>query len=194
MRNWTLFLGFDGKNDQKVLSAKKVKIETCDILILSNEEGGNTIMCSFNVITDPWVPVLKDDMVSLCSVRDVLKYAPDIKCITSPGSLPSEEYAIYRFLFALLTDAYRIENDDDILDIWESGAFDLEVFDEYVEESGNVFDIFDEERPFMQCPVKTALEYGAAPVAAAVLNWAQLSGNTETFFRLGGGVSLGENL
>lgn len=143
-------------------------------------------MNSFNVIADPWIPVLKDDMTSLYSVRDVLKYAPDIKCIVSPGSLPSEECAIYRFLFALLTDAYQIENDDDILDIWESGAFDLEVFDEYVEGSGNVFDIFNEERPFMQCPVKTALEYGATPAAAAVLNWAQLSGNTETFFRLGG--------
>ena len=69
-------------------------------------------MNSFNVIADPWIPVLKDDMTSLYSVRDVLKYAPDIKCIVSPGSLPSEEYAIYRFLFALLTDAYQIENDD----------------------------------------------------------------------------------
>lgn len=114
-------------------------------------------MNSFNVIADPWIPVLKDDMTSLYSVRDVLKYAPDIKCIVSPGSLPSEEYAIYRFLFALLTDAYQIENDDDILDIWESGAFDLEVFDEYVEGSGNVFDIFNEERPFMPVPGKNCI-------------------------------------
>ena len=36
----------------------------------------------------------------------------------------------------------------------------------------------------MQCGVKKALEYGAKPNSAAVLNWAQLSGNTETFFGL----------
>lgn len=142
-------------------------------------------MEAFNVITDPWIPVIKkDETREVYGVRDVLKNAADIKRIISPGNLPSEEYAIYRFLFAVLTDAYEIRSDEDIEEIYRSGEFDLDAFDEYVERCGNVFNVFDEEHPFMQCGVKKALEYGAKPNSAAVLNWAQLSGNTETFFGL----------
>lgn len=142
-------------------------------------------MEAFNVITDPWIPVIKkDETREVYGVRDVLKNAADIKRIISPGNLPSEEYAIYRFLFALLTDAYEIRSDEDIEEIYRSGEFDLDAFDEYVKRCGNVFNVFDEEHPFMQCGVKKALEYGAKPNSAAVLNWAQLSGNTETFFGL----------
>lgn len=142
-------------------------------------------MEAFNVITDPWIPVIKkDETREVYGVRDVLKNAADIKRIISPGNLPSEEYAIYRFLFALLTDAYEIRSDEDIEEIYRSGEFDLDAFDEYVERCGNVFNVFDEEHPFMQCGVKKALEYGAKPVSAATLSFGKPSGNTDTFFGL----------
>lgn len=144
-------------------------------------------MEAFNVITDPWIPVIKkNETREVYGVRDVLKNAADIKRIISPGNLPSEEYAIYRFLFALLTDAYEIRSDEDIEEIYRSGEFDLDAFDEYVERCGNVFNVFDEEHPFMQCGVKKALEYGAKPVSAATLSFGKPSGNTDTFFGLRG--------
>lgn len=144
-------------------------------------------MEAFNVITDPWIPVIKkDETREVYGVRDMLKNAADIKRIISPGNLPSEEYAIYRFLFALLTDAYEIRSDEDIEEIYRSGEFDLDAFDEYVKRCGNIFNVFDEEHPFMQCGVKKALEYGAKPVSAATLSFGKPSGNTDTFFGLRG--------
>ena len=142
-------------------------------------------MEAFNIINDPWIPVIMENGErKLYSVRDTLKNAKNIKRISSPGSLPSEEYAIYRFLFALLTDAFQLQSDLDIEEIYQNGIFDLETFDQYITACGNVFNVFDEERPFMQCGVKQAREYGAKPENVAVLNWASLSGNTETFFGL----------
>ena len=79
-------------------------------------------MKEFNVITEPWIPVImKDNTRKTYGVRDVLRKAKDIKCIVSPGNLPSEEYSIYRFLFALTTDAYKIRSDADIERIYSHG-------------------------------------------------------------------------
>lgn len=140
-------------------------------------------MKEFNVITEPWIPVImKDNTRKTYGVRDVLRKAKDIKCIVSPGNLPSEEYAIYRFLFALTTDAYKIRSDADIERIYHHGEFDLKVFDEYVAACGNVFDAFDVVHPFMQCGVNEAISYGAKPKSAASFSWGKLSGKTETFF------------
>lgn len=140
-------------------------------------------MRKFNVITEPWIPVImKDGTRKTYGVRDVLKKVNGIKCIVSPGNLPSEEYAIYRFLFALTTDAYNIRSDMDIERIYRHGEFDLIAFDEYVAACGNIFDAFDTEHPFMQCGVNEAISYGAKAKSAASFSWGMLSGKTETFF------------
>lgn len=136
---------------------------------------------------------MKDDMTSLYSVRDVLKYAPDIKCIVSPGSLPSEEYAIYRFLFALLTDAYQIENDDDILDIWEAEHLTWRCSMNMSKDRVMYLIFLMKNAHLCQCPVKTALEYGATPAAAAVLNWGAVKRQYGNFFQTWG-LPIGKNL
>ena len=140
-------------------------------------------MASFNVITDKWIPtIMIDGTKKVFGIRDLLQNAKNIKRITSPGNLPSEEYAIYRFLFAFITDAYKIRSDQEIEKIYKSGEFDMNAFDQYVEDAGSIFDVFDEEHPFMQCGIEDAVAYGAKPKSAASFSWGALSGRTETFF------------
>lgn len=62
-------------------------------------------MPKFNLLDEPWIPVLKDGKVEEVGIAEALKEAHTITRIETPS--PLEEAALYRLLLAIL---YRIKN------------------------------------------------------------------------------------
>lgn len=107
---------------------------------------------TFNVLTDPWIPVrLQDGSIEEMGILDTLRRAPE--CLEISDAMANYEFGMYRLLFTFLMDAYHPEVPEDIIDLYEQGEFDQEVIDSYVElcrSEGVSFDLFDQKRPFMQ--------------------------------------------
>ena len=107
---------------------------------------------SFNVLNDPWIPVVaQDGERSLLGIRETLRRAPELKEISVVS--PLEEFSVYRFLSVFLMDALRPKRSSTIKKLLRQGSFDMEQIEAYIslcEEEGVSFDLFDEQRPFMQ--------------------------------------------
>lgn len=107
---------------------------------------------SFNVLDAPWIPVVTlDGTKELLGIRKTLRRAPELKEISVVS--PLEEFSVYRFLSVFLMDALRPKRTSAIKKLLKQGCFDMEQIEEYIslcEEEGVSFDLFDEERPFMQ--------------------------------------------
>lgn len=109
---------------------------------------------TFNVLSEPWIPVkTSDGVVKELGILELLEKAPELLEIAD--AMPHYEYGIYRMLFVFLMDAYRPENEDEIYyDLLDNGSFDMERINEYVKAcnaDGERFDLLDEKYPFMQC-------------------------------------------
>ena len=107
---------------------------------------------SFNVLDAPWIPVVTlDGTKELLGIRETLNRAQELKEISAVS--PLEEFSVYRFLSVFLMDALRPKRTSAIRKLLKQGCFDMEQIEEYIslcEEEGVSFDLFDEERPFMQ--------------------------------------------
>ncbi|NLB61413.1 MAG: type I-E CRISPR-associated protein Cse1/CasA [Clostridiales bacterium] len=110
---------------------------------------------SFNVLTEPWIPVIKDGKGLKMGILGVLEHAHELSEVLCSEIL--ETYSIQRLLIAFLIDAYqsagKLETIADRQDLFYSGRFDMQVIHDYVklcESEGTSFDLFDEKRPFMQ--------------------------------------------
>ena len=135
---------------------------------------------SFNVLNDPWIPVVaQDGERSLLGIRETLRRAPELKEISVVS--PLEEFSVYRFLSVFLMDALRPKRSSTIKKLLRQGSFDLEQIEAYIslcEEEGVSFDLFDEQRPFMQSiPEEKAT---AKPIAN--LDYFLPSGNNHLHF------------
>lgn len=139
-------------------------------------------MAVFDVLREPWIPALRMDgsPVSL-GILDLLEQAHELKALGSES--PLENYSIFRLLTAFLMDAYTPEYIDDRRQILESGHFDPAVLQRYVEQcvaEGGSFNLFDEERPFMQARYDEKYDKKTVPVA--VLVHALPTGNNHIHF------------
>ena len=109
-------------------------------------------MIGFDVLNEPWIPVIALDGTSReLGILGVLSEADRISEVACES--PLETYAVQRFLIAFLMDAYRFPKAGDRKRLFESGRFDNETIMEYVElcrSEGVTFDLFDEKRPFYQ--------------------------------------------
>lgn len=107
---------------------------------------------SFNVLDAPWIPMVTlDGTKELLGIRETLNRAQELKEISVVS--PLEEFSVYRFLSVFLMDALRPKRTSAIKKLLKQGCFDMEQIEEYIslcEEEGVSFDLFDEERPFMQ--------------------------------------------
>ena len=137
---------------------------------------------SFSVLDQPWIPVVSlSGEEKKLGIRQTLVQAHEMREISS--SSPLEEYSIYRFLGLFLMDALRPETETDIEDLLESGHFNGEQIELYIrlcESEGVSFDLFDADRPFLQCKYDSAYDKEIKPVS--VLDCALPSGNNHTHF------------
>ena len=137
---------------------------------------------NFNVLTEPWIPArLPDGSIREYGVLELLEHAHELVEITD--AMPNYEFGMYRFLFVFLMDAYRPKRQRDIRNLLESGHFDMDVIQTYVEEcnrNGERFDLLDEWHPFLQ--QATGWEENTEEKSPANLNPALPSGNNHVHF------------
>lgn len=129
-------------------------------------------MASFNVLTEPWIPVMdKEGKIQELGIIGALEKAPDLEEICEPS--PLMRYGIYRLLIAFLTDALRPEMEEDLADLMEKDQFPMERILEYVmdcEKEGPCFDLFDKERPFLQSIYSEELDASKKTSVAKLLH------------------------
>lgn len=112
---------------------------------------------SFNVLTDPWIPVrTRDGEIREMGILETLRLAPD--CLEVTSSFPNWEFGIYRFLFAFLMDVFLPRTAAEIGRLYTQGSFDERTIQTYLEQcraEGVSFDLFDASRPFLQEPLSS---------------------------------------
>lgn len=137
---------------------------------------------SFNVLDQAWIPVISlEGKEETLGIRETILRAQELREITSAS--PLEEYSLYRFLGLFLMDMLRPESETDIEDFLEDGRFDEEDLESYIalcRAEGVSFDLFDEERPFLQSRYDPKLDGEPRPVS--VLDATKASGNNHVHF------------
>jgi len=109
---------------------------------------------SFNVLKEPWIPLvdLEGKQVEL-GILPCLLSAHEYSEIID--STPITEFGMYRLLVAFVLDALveagRYPQDVyDLRDLLDEGRLDHTILDNYVNICGNVFELFDVNKPFLQ--------------------------------------------
>lgn len=110
---------------------------------------------SFNLVDEPWICVRDlDGATREVSLLELFEQAPSIKCLTN--DLSTQDFAILRVLLAVLQRAISPTLDDDDVPaevwgrLWRARELPIDQIREYLDEWHYRFDLFDEERPFMQ--------------------------------------------
>ena len=143
----------------------------------------------FDVMENKWIPVVttKNEYL-LMGVRDCLVHAHEIKCLRDVSHINILNYCSYSFLIDIAQDIFRPTDQDDIAGLYRHGSFDEEKIDKYIkncEKSGVSFDIFDDERPFLQCPRAQLNDYDFDAKkhlkSVATLGYEYESGNNALF-------------
>lgn len=109
----------------------------------------------FDVLTEPWMGVVDKETGEVLKVglRDYIVNAHMYKC-----SAENKDFAIVRRLQqrlaeAVVIDIYGRSVNDELMSVFNNGRFDADKIDAYFDEcikNGTSFDLFDEEKPFMQ--------------------------------------------
>jgi CRISPR system Cascade subunit CasA len=139
-------------------------------------------LASFNVLSDPWIPVDFHGGTREYGIWEALEKAHELRGISDPS--PLFQYGMYRLLIAFLTDAIRPRSIDDLLDILDTGTLPMDRIRRYIEEcerDGPCFDLFDKKRPFLQSAWDEKLDYNAARSVALLIHDLP-SGNNSTHF------------
>lgn len=103
---------------------------------------------SFNLVEEPWIPVIRlDGVTDQVSLRDVFLQAHEIRRIDA--SLPTQSFALFRLLLAILHDAVGFHSRRDVERQLREGIA-IPTIMAYLEELHDRFDLFDADRPFFQ--------------------------------------------
>jgi CRISPR system Cascade subunit CasA len=136
---------------------------------------------SFNVLTEPWISVIHlNGLRQELGIVQCLEQAHELREIRDPA--PIIEFGIYRLLVAFVLDMLILSNrrpEDiyDLKDIIREGRFDSGMIGKYIEQCGDVFDLFHPERPFLQTkmgnvkPKPLAGLFPATPSGTNVNHW-----------------------
>lgn len=152
-------------------------------MFASERTANNMKEKQFNLLEEPWIKVLTNDMKEKeVSLLDLFAHAHEYRQLA--GETTTQDAAIFRFLLAILatvfyryevdgTDSLLEENDsdpDDVIERWreyrEQGHFSEEVFRSYLESCSERFWLFHPETPFYQV---ADLEYGTDYESAVCL-------------------------
>lgn len=127
---------------------------------------------SFNVLSEPWIPVLyPNGSARELGIVECLSTAHEIQEIRDPS--PIVEFGLYRLLVAFVLDALILEKKrpeipEDLQALLQMQSFDPELIPNYVDRCGEVFDLFDPDRPFLQVPMPNKESKPVAGLCPAV--------------------------
>ena len=108
-------------------------------------------MAKFNLIEEPWIPVLGAGRVQEVGLGEALCEAHRLERIETPS--PLEEAALYRLLLAVLYRALPpVEDTYDALALLERGQFDRSALEAYLNRYYDRFFLFHGDAPFLQIP------------------------------------------
>lgn len=106
-------------------------------------------VAKFNLLEEPWIPVLRGGQVEEVGLEEALLRAPEIARIETPS--PLEEAALYRLLLAILHRALggpsRVE---EAVEWWEAGRFPEKPLRRYLDTYRERFYLFHDRAPFFQ--------------------------------------------
>jgi CRISPR system Cascade subunit CasA len=104
----------------------------------------------FNLLYEPWIWVEGLDGRSYrVSLSELLLNAGNYRAVSA--GLPHTNASVMRLLLAVLHRNFGPRTPEDWKEIWEHGAFDAFVLEQYFEQVFPAFDLFSETRPFYQC-------------------------------------------
>lgn len=110
---------------------------------------------SFNLVTEPWIKVLKDDGTNeMLSLKDVFEQADSIIELSNENIYV--DASITLILFAIIYTAYSSQEE-----LKQSGKFEYnaEVIVDYLKKNEDLFDLYDKKRPFLQVTPEMELTY-----------------------------------
>lgn len=107
-------------------------------------------MHTFNLITQPWIPVREGNKLKEVSLEQGLLDGRRFERIEDPSPLVT--VALYRLLLAILHRALQGPENSDEAAKWFSNGFDAEKIRAYLAKHQDRFDLFHPERPFYQVP------------------------------------------
>ncbi len=130
-----------------------------------------------NLVTDPWIPVIDHRGTrSLVGLRDVFARATELAGIE--GDTPHVRVALIRLLLAVFHRATGGPRTVEEWATWWEDPAQVAAVCDYLDRASDRFELFDDDRPFWQCP--TLPEDRAVPVAKLVPSLA--SGNNPVWF------------
>lgn len=115
---------------------------------------------SFNVLTEPWIPVIDlEGTRKELGILSCLAMAHELKEIRDPS--PMIEFGLYRLLVAFVLDCLILEGKrpevtEDLQVLLQADKFDSKALEKYAADCGEVFDLFHPTRPFLQTPMEKA--------------------------------------
>lgn len=137
---------------------------------------------SYLLLEEPWIPAVDfDGKRQFFGIRPLLEQAHTLRAVLDAS--PLVEYGLYRLLCVFLMDALHPKNEKSLKDLLDKGRFDMDAIDAYISlcgEEGMAFDLFDEERPFLQTPYRAEWDKTIKP--ASILDYTIPSGNNHTHF------------
>ncbi|MEV4288900.1 type I-E CRISPR-associated protein Cse1/CasA [Nonomuraea bangladeshensis] len=132
---------------------------------------------SFDLLTQPWIPVVGlDGRATAKGLADVIAEAHTIRRIAAEA--PTMTAALHRLLLAVFHRAYGPPNEKVWQDLWEAEKIPAGPLGRYLERYRDRFDLFHPEVPFMQCVELRSL----TPATAAKLVPYRAVGNNVTLF------------
>lgn len=137
---------------------------------------------SFCVLNEKWIPVIDlDGTQREVSLRVLLQKAHDLREISDAS--PLVEYGLYRLVIVFLMDALRPKNERELKALLHEQQFQMEKIEAYIqlcETEGVHFDLFDEQRPFLQAPFRAEWDKVRKPVST--LDYTIPNGNNHMHF------------
>jgi CRISPR system Cascade subunit CasA len=134
-------------------------------------------LVSFDLIEEPWLPVVSlDGRPDAVGLATLLHNAHTIRGII--GQTPPMTAALYRLVLAL---AHRVYGPSTLArweELWSDERLPTDELPKYLSEHPRRFDLFDQDRPFLQCPAVAT----ASPSSAAKLVPYRSVGNNTTLF------------
>jgi CRISPR system Cascade subunit CasA len=111
----------------------------------------------FNLLDEPWLPVMPRDSTQVVEVSliDLVSHARSYRCVI--GSAPTMTAALYRMVLALIHRVYGPRSLSRWGELWRAeNGFPGQELAAYAETYSDRFNLFDDQRPFFQCPSLTA--------------------------------------
>lgn len=106
-------------------------------------------LVSYNLWLEPWLTVEREDgHHEQVSIENALKCAHQFRTVAAFS--PLEVVGIHRFLTAIVQSVLSPQTFNDLKDILQLGAFQVEAIDAFRQKYGNRFELFSLDQPFLQ--------------------------------------------